>query len=362
MGRRQREGDRPEHRPSSRSFECSRRTQVDNSLTEAMSWTEADVPAQHDRTVVVTGANSGIGYETTRVLAERGATVVMACRSAQRGREAAEAIQADDLAGRLVVVELDLADLESVRTFLDRLDEASVGGADVPAIDCLINNAGVMAIPRSESADGFEIQFGVNHLGHFALTGVLLAHLADDARIVTLSSMAHEGSEIDFADINHEESYDKWGAYAQSKLANLLFAYELDRRLEAAGMDVTSVACHPGYADTALQTRGPKQAGSRLRLAAMGAINALVAQSAAQGALPTLYAATHPEIEGGAYYGPGGLFGMRGAPERQESTDRSHDEETARTLWAVSEVLTGVTIEIPPEERNRGWFDLGVLT
>ncbi|WP_114579577.1 oxidoreductase [Saliphagus sp. LR7] len=318
-----------------------------------MSWTEADVPAQHDRTVVVTGANSGIGYETARVLAERGATVIMACRSTDRGREAAKRVQSTDVPGTLVVAGLDLADLESVRTFPDRLADASIGGASVPTIDCLINNAGVMAIPRSETADGFETQFGVNHLGHFALTGVLLGHLAADARVVTVSSKAHEGGEIDFADLNHEDAYDKWGAYAQSKLANLLFAYELDRRLEAAEMDVTSVACHPGYADTNLQARGPKAAGSKLRLAAMGAINAIVAQSAADGALPTLYAATHPEVEGGAYYGPGGLFGMRGAPERQESTERSHDRETARALWTVSEELTGVEIEIPP--RTEGW-------
>lgn len=326
-----------------------------------MNWTEADVPPQHGRTIVVTGANSGIGYETARVLAERGATVVMACRSTERGREAAERIQSGDVPGTLVVVELDLADLGSVRTFPDRLADAAIGGDGVPPIDCLINNAGVMAIPRSETAKGFETQFGINHLGHFALTETCLPHLATDARVVTVSSKAHESGEIDFADLNHEDSYDKWGAYAQSKLANLLFAAELDRRFEAAGMDTTSVACHPGYADTNLQARGPKRAGSTLWLATMRAINALVAQSAAAGALPTLYAATAPDVEGGAYYGPAGLFGMRGAPERREPADRARDEDAARALWAVSEELTGVSIEIPPEERDRSWLDLGVL-
>jgi NAD(P)-dependent dehydrogenase (short-subunit alcohol dehydrogenase family) len=237
----------------------------------------------------------------------------------------------------------DLADLESVRSFADRLPGTS--------IDVLINNAGVMAIPRSETADGFETQFGVNHLGHFALTGHLLEALAtedgDPARVVTVSSGVHERGEIDFDDLQGEASYDPWEAYAQSKLANVLFAYELERRFRTAGTNAESMAVHPGYANTRLQFRGPERRGSRLRKAAMWVLNTVVAQSAAAGALPTLYAATAPEADGGAYYGPGGLADMRGPPERQSSSERSYDEGTARRLWAVSSELTGVTYDLP---------------
>lgn len=312
-----------------------------------MSWTEADVPEQCGRTIVVTGANSGIGYEATRVLADRGATVIMACRSVTRGEQAAREIAARTKGGTLVVAELDLADLESVRSFPDRLAAGEYGAdRDEIEIDVLINNAGVMAIPREETADGFEKQFGVNHLGHFALTGVLLPHIADGGRVVTVSSGVHERGEIDFDDLQHERSYDKWDAYARSKLANVCFAYELDRRLDAAGRDLTSAAVHPGWADTGLQRRGPELAGSRLRLWIARLANAVFAQSAARGALPTLYAATAPNVQGGEYYGPGGFLNMRGSPERQDSAERSHDRETAHRLWSVSADLTGVTFEL----------------
>ncbi|AGB36224.1 oxidoreductase [Natronococcus occultus] len=307
-----------------------------------MSWTAADVPDQSGRTIVVTGANSGIGLEATRELAREGATVIMACRSVERGERAARDVRRNAPDAELRVEECDLGDLESVRAFADRLDAE---------IDVLINNAGVMAIPRSETADGFETQFGVNHLGHFALTGLLLERLATDggdaARVVTVSSGVHEQGEIEFDDLQGEDSYNKWEAYAQSKLANVLFAYELERRFLTAGLNADSMAVHPGYADTALQFRGPEQQESRLRLAAMKLLNGLVAQSAEMGALPTLYAATAPEAKGGAYYGPGGLANMRGSPERQASSDRSYDEETARRLWAISRELTGVSYDLP---------------
>jgi NAD(P)-dependent dehydrogenase (short-subunit alcohol dehydrogenase family) len=221
--------------------------------------------------------------------------------------------------------------------------------ADYDALHVLCNNAGVMAIPRSETADGFETQFGVNHLGHFALTGHLLDRIVatpGETRVVTHSSGAHQGGEIDFADINHEESYGKWEAYGQSKLANLLFAYELQRRLSAAGIDDTiSVACHPGYADTSLQARGPKEEGSTVKLYAMRAMNAVLGQSAEVGALPLLYAATEPGVDGGAYIGPGGLFDMRGYPEPQRSSDASYDTDRAERLWTLSEDMTGVTYD-----------------
>jgi NAD(P)-dependent dehydrogenase (short-subunit alcohol dehydrogenase family) len=307
-----------------------------------MGWTTADIPDQSGRTIVVTGANSGIGLETTRELARNGATVIMACRSTDRGEQAADEIRRAAPEADLRVEACDLGDLESVRSFADRVGEP---------IDVLVNNAGVMAIPRSETEDGFETQFGVNHLGHFALTGLLLENLATDgeepARIVTVSSAVHERGEIDFDDLHGERSYDEWGAYAQSKLANVLFAYELERRFLTADVNADSIAVHPGYANTQLQFRGPERRGSRLRLAAMKLMNGVIAQSAEQGALPTLYAATAPEAEGGAYYGPIGLGGMRGLPERQASSDASYDEETARHLWAVSRELTGVAYDLP---------------
>ncbi|AHF98595.1 short-chain dehydrogenase [Halostagnicola larsenii XH-48] len=316
-----------------------------------MSWTAADVPDQSGRTVVVTGANSGIGFEATRVLADRGATVVMACRSVDRGESAAAEILDDidpDADGELVVAELDLADLESVRAFPERFDEAvdRDGDSSSGEIDVLVNNAGVMAIPRRETAQGYEMQFGVNHLGHFALTAVLFDRLATDARIVTVSSGLHERGEIDFDDLQGEAEYNRYDAYAQSKLANLLFAYELDRRLESTPSNALSVGVHPGYADTSLQARAPEMSGSRARKLLMDVSNAVLAQSAAKGALSTLYAATASDVQGGEYYGPGGFMNMRGAPERQRSAEQSYDRETARKLWTVSEELTGVKFDI----------------
>ena len=307
-----------------------------------MSWSVDDVPDQTGRRIVITGANSGIGFEAAKVLARKGARVVMACRSLDRGEAAAEEIRGsiqkagETAAGDIAIRQLDLADLESVTSFPERL------APDGRPIDVLVNNAGIMGIPRRETEDGFERQFGVNHLGHFALTGVLFESLADDARVITVSSGMHERGTIDFEDLHGEESYGKWDAYAASKLANLLFAYELDRRVEDVDVDIISAGVHPGYADTSLQSRGPEMAGSTVRKAMMRAANAIFAQPAENGALPTLYAATAPDVEGGEYYGPGGLLTMRGSPERQRSSKRSYDRETARRLWGVSEELTGV--------------------
>ncbi|GAB7094036.1 oxidoreductase [Halolamina litorea] len=302
------------------------------------------MPDQSGRTVVITGANSGLGYEGTKAFVGKGADVVMACRSLDRGREAAEEIsEAVSGGGSLTVMELDLGDLESVERFADDF------GEQFDDLHVLCNNAGVMAPPRRETADGFELQFGVNHLGHFALTGHLLEHLeaTDRSRVVTQSSSLHENGTIDFDDLQSEKSYDKWAAYGQSKLANLLFAYELDRRLDEDGADVTSLGCHPGYAATNLQRRGPEMAGSTLRLYGMKVANAVLGQSAAQGALPMLYAATADGIEGGEYIGPGGFMNMRGAPEEQESNAESYDHDVADRLWAVSEDLTGVEYDLP---------------
>lgn len=301
------------------------------------NWMLEDMPELSGRTVVVTGANSGLGLEATRAFAREGAHVVMACRDVATAEDARDEVR-DAVAGAsLTVEELDLANLDSVRSFADSV-------ADLGRIDVLCNNAGVMAIPRSETADGFETQFGVNHLGHFALTGLLLDSLraAPDPRVVTQSSGIHANGEVDFEDLHGTDDYDKWGAYAQSKLANLLFAYELDRRYDD---ELTSVGCHPGYAATNLQRRGPEQEGSRLKLAAMALANRIFAQSAEAGALPMLYAATAEDVEGGDYVGPGGFRNMRGAPEAQRSSKRSYDEETAERLWSVSEELTGVSYD-----------------
>ena len=312
-------------------------------------WTTADLPALDGHTVVVTGANSGLGLAGTRAFADAGATVVMACRSVERGDRAATDVRESVPHADLDVREFDLASLASVESFATDLRAA------YDAVDVLCNNAGLMAIPRRETEAGFEMQLGVNHLGHFALTGRLLDALraADgESRVVTQSSGLHERGRIDFDDLQGVNAYDKWDAYAQSKLANLLFAYELDRRLKAAAADVVSLGGHPGYADTNLQRRGPEASGSRMRLWGMKVANALFAQSAEGGALPLCYAATADGLEGGEYVGPGGFMDMRGAPAVQESSGRSRDQETARRLWDVSEDLTGVTYDLPtPDER-----------
>jgi NAD(P)-dependent dehydrogenase (short-subunit alcohol dehydrogenase family) len=305
-----------------------------------MSWSAPDVPDQTGRTVIITGANSGLGYQTAGAMARKGATVVMACRSVDRGESAAATLREQAPDADLDVRECDLASLDSVADFARNVR------AEYDELHALCNNAGVMAIPRSETEDGFETQFGVNHLGHFALTGHLLDLLVEtpgETRVVAHSSGAHESGDIDFADLHHEGSYDKWEAYGQSKLANLLFAYELQRRLAGTGVDDTiALGCHPGYAATSLQSRGPEQEGSTAKLYAMKAANAVFGQSATQGALPLLYAATAEDVAGGDYVGPGGFLNMRGAPEIQESSAHSYDEDVAERLWARSEDETGV--------------------
>lgn len=306
------------------------------------NWTPAQMPSLTDSTVVVTGANSGLGYEGTRQFARRGATVVMACRSLDRARSAKQQIEADNQfheEAALDVRECDLASLDSVRTFADGMADA------YDSVDILCNNAGVMAIPRRETEDGFEMQLGVNHFGHFALTGRLFSLLtagADTARVVTQSSGMHERGEMDFADLNWEESYSKWDAYGRSKLANVLFAYELQRRLDHTGEDgVTSHACHPGYADTGLQGRSASESSNPLAGPLMKVANTVFAQSAEKGAYPMLYAAT-ADLDGGEYVGPDGFLSMRGRPEIQESSAASYDEDDARQLWEQSVEMTGV--------------------
>jgi len=303
-----------------------------------MSWTVREMPELSGKTIVVTGANSGLGLEAARGFASKGAVVILACRSTAKGDAARERILADHPAARVDVMALDLASLASIRAFAESLRSRH------DRLDVLCNNAGVMALPLRKTADGFEMQLGTNHLGHFALTGLLLPALlrASGARVVTQSSGAHRMGRIAFDDLPGERRYGRWSAYGQSKLANLLFAYELQRRLAKKGANVVSVACHPGYAATELQFAGARMEGSTVmeKLFALG--NQLLAQDAATGALPMLYAATAPDVRGGDYIGPDGLGELWGHPKKVDSNARSHDEAVAAKLWAVSEELTGV--------------------
>jgi len=299
-------------------------------------WTTADMPDQTGRLAVVTGANSGIGLIAARELARAGADVVLACRNTGKGADAEREIRVAAPEAKVSVARLDLADLGSVREFASAFAEEHDG------LDLLINNAGIMAPPRSTTADGFETQFGTNHLGHFALTGLLLDTLnaRPAPRVVTLSSGAHKMGKIRFDDLQSERSYKRWPAYGQSKLANLLFTFELDRRARAAGLALKAVAAHPGYAATNLQSAGTT---NPVELLSMKVLNKVVAQSADAGALPTLYAATVADLPGGSYIGPGGPGEMRGHPKLVGSSGAANDVEAAERLWEVSEALTGVT-------------------
>ncbi len=286
-------------------------------------WTAADLPDLGGYTAVVTGANSGLGLVTARELARVGAHVVLAVRDVDRGRTAAATIT-----GSCEVRRLDLADLASVRAF------AADWAGD---LDILVNNAGVMAVPKARTVDGFEMQFGTNHLGHFALTNLLLPSITD--RVVTVSSVAHRMGRIDLDDLNWERRrYQTWGAYGQSKLANLLFTLELERRLTAAGSPVRAVAAHPGYAATNLQSHS----GNPITTAMMTIANAVMAQSDAQGALPTLYAATE-DVPGASYVGPDGFQETRGHPRLVPRSTAANDAEMAARLWTESERVTGTT-------------------
>jgi len=310
-------------------------------MASMQSWTADHLPDLSGKVAVVTGANSGIGYEAARELARRGARVVLACRDRQRGGAARDAIVAKYPNATIEVMELDLASLDSVASFARQFN------AKHDRLDVLCNNAGVMALPYCQTADGFEMQFGTNHLGHFALTGLLLDRLlaTDGARIVNVSSIAHRFGSIRFDDLNWRNSYNKWLAYGQSKLANLLFTYELQRRLHGASAPVISVACHPGWAATNLQSAGPRMAGATAMEWLTDLGNRLLAQSAAMGALPTLYAAADTHVRGGDFIGPDGFQEMWGFPTKVTSNDRSHDRPAARRLWDVSEQLTGVRYE-----------------
>jgi NAD(P)-dependent dehydrogenase (short-subunit alcohol dehydrogenase family) len=306
-------------------------------MTSNRKWTTADVPDQSGRVAVVTGANTGLGYHTAAALAQSGAHVVLAVRNLEKGNLALARIVAAHPQADVTLQELDLSSLESVRAAATALRKA------YPRIDLLINNAGVMYTPKQVTADGFEMQFGTNHLGHFALTGQLLDNLLPvrGSRVVTVSSMGHRiRAAIHFDDLQWEKRYDRIAAYGQAKLANLLFTYELQRRLAPHGTTIATAA-HPGVTSTELFRNLP----GLLRPAA-AVLSPLIFQNAAMGALPTLRAATDPDVEGGQYYGPDGLAEQRGHPKLVSSSPQSHDEDLQHRLWKVSEELTGVTYPV----------------
>lgn len=307
-------------------------------MSSPQQWSAADVPDQTGRTAVVTGSNTGIGYQAAAELAGHGAHVVLAVRDPARGEAAADRIRADHPGATVSTARLDLASLASVRAAAADLRAAH------PRIDLLINNAGVMFTPRQDTADGFEMQFGTNHLGHFALTGLLLDAMltVPGSRVVTVSSNAHRfKAAIHFDDLQWQRSYSRVGAYGQSKLANLLFTYELQRRLSAADAPTIAVAAHPGASNTELIRNLP---APMRPLAAW--TSTLLFQPAEMGALPTLRAATDPAVTGGQYFGPDGWQQQRGHPVPVRSSRQSHDQEIQRRLWAVSEELTGVSYRV----------------
>jgi len=301
------------------------------------SWTEADLPELSGKTAIVTGGNSGIGLGAATALARRGATVIIACRDPKKAEAAVDSISSVANGNRVEAQSLDLSRLASVRAFSDAIL------ARGEPIDLLVNNAGVMALPKSKTEDGFETQLGTNHLGHFALSLRLIPalELAPAARVVTVTSMTHTSGVVRFDDLHGDREYSPSGAYTQSKLANLLFAYELDRRLRATKRRTRSIACHPGWSATQITSGAATARGGALLSKVMVWGNKLVAQPADRGAWPTLFAATEPSLRGGEYIGPMQLFGTRGYPGIDKSSDASYDTAAAERLWTLSESMTG---------------------
>jgi NAD(P)-dependent dehydrogenase (short-subunit alcohol dehydrogenase family) len=300
-------------------------------------WSIADIPPQNGKLAVVTGATGGLGYETALALARAGAEVLVTGRNAEKGRTAIESIKRAVPSAKVRFAVLDLASLASIRVFA-----ATMLANDRP-LDLLINNAGVMDLPtRRLTEDGFELQFGTNHLSHFALTGLLLPLLrkAQSPRVVNVSSLAHRGGKIDFSNLQAERKYNSWATYQQSKLANLLFTFELQRRSDAYGWGLTTNAAHPGYARTELIPNGPGTGG--LKGIGMKVLGSFLSHSAAAGALPTLFAATSPQAAPNGYYGPNGFYELKGPVAPAKIFPQAKDEAVARKLWEVSEQLTAV--------------------
>ena len=303
-------------------------------------WTAAQMPSQAGKTVLVTGANSGIGYQAALELARHGAHVLLGCRSEKKGQSAVERLRREAPGAQVELVLLDMASLGSIRACAAQLVAAG------KPLDLLINNAGVMALPSRElTPDGFERQFGTNHLGHFALTGLLLPLLKESPapRVVTVASLAHRNGKMDFKNLQSEGSYKPWDAYNNSKLANLLFAKELQRRAHAVGWNLLSIPVHPGVSRTSIIDNGPGSSGKDLKAKVLKLFAPILMQDDAMGALPTEYAATAPDVRGGEYIGPDGMGEMRGYPKVVQPRPQALDETAARQLWQASEELTGVT-------------------
>jgi NAD(P)-dependent dehydrogenase (short-subunit alcohol dehydrogenase family) len=297
-----------------------------------LTWTIRDAPSQHGKTAMITGGNTGIGFATARLLAVKGARVLIACRTASKGQAAVDRIRADVPGARIEMVSLDLASLSSVRSC------AATVIRDHPRLDILVNNAGIMMPPLSRTVDGFELQFGTNVLGHFALTGLLLPLLdsSSNGRIVALGSVAHWCGSIDFENLNAEKAYGRWNAYAQSKLAAIMLAHELERRLRTLDSRTISMAAHPGGAKTELQRNNGA-------LKVISKVAGALTQAADDGALPSLRAATDPAARGGDYFGPTAMLTFRGPPVRQRGAKRADDPAIASRLWGECERQTGVT-------------------
>ncbi len=303
-----------------------------------MKWKASDIPDLKGKIALVTGANSGLGYYTCLELARKGAHVVLAARNKDKGIAALEKIKSEIPTADLQFMKLDLANIESIKHFADAFIE------EYDKLDILINNAGVMAIPLLRTTQGFEMQFGTNHLGHFALTSLMLPFIekTPGARIVNVSSLMHKFGKIHFDDLNREKSYSKWDAYSQSKLSNLLFSLELHRRLRESGKTTSVMTSHPGYSATNLQIRGGEMEGSKGNILANKFLNAVVAQPAWKGALPSLYAATCPLAKSGRFYGPSGLGAVRGYPREEKINPKLTSPEVAKRLWEESERLVGM--------------------
>ena len=305
------------------------------------NWTQKDIPNLDGNVIIITGANSGLGFECARILAEKGATIVMAVRTIAKGEQAKADILKDNPQAQLDVMALDVGDLSSVRAFADAFK------AKYDRLDILLNNAGVMAIPRQETADGFEMQLGVNHLGHFALTGLLLDLIVKtpNARIHNVSSSANYTGTINFDDLMGEKNYGRWEAYGQSKLANVFFTFELQKRLISAGFDTITNTSHPGLVLTNLQANSVEQSGTGFEAFLYRLIEPIMAQDIGMGVLPMLYGSTVEEAKGGVFYGPR-LFNMRGYPAEKKANKEANDDQALKRFWDISEELTGVNYEI----------------
>ncbi len=301
-------------------------------MVKKKKWKFEDIQDLSGKIAIVTGANSGLGYEVAKSLARKGANVIMGCRNLEKAEKAKNQILSEFPDVSIEIIQLDLSNLSSVRIFVAEFLK------NYKNLDILCNNAGVMMTPYQKTVDGFELQLGTNYFGHFALTGLLIDILTktENSRIVTMSSFGHKMGTINFDDLNSEKKYNRTKAYSQSKLANILFAYELQRRLEAAGKKVISVASHPGWTRTKLQKN----------VLIFRMLNPFLSMKPPKGALPMLFAATDPEVEGGAYYGPGGLFEIKGYPKKVESNDKSQNLDDAKKLWEMSEKLTRVKYSI----------------